>query len=164
MATGDSDVYLGTDVGKWGVEGAGIFFWLAEGEQNFFTPCVYTPNVQIFVENSNMGENLEKEFDPVTRPPSRPLAAGPSICHLSRGGGGEQGGDHNDHRNIAAISQCEPHSPNLTPPLEYGQSPLKHVIWKIPSVAVLDSSGGRRPHVGWRLQVARAVCARPSSL
>ena len=43
-----------------------------------------------------MGEKHEKKFDPLTRPPSRSLAAGPSICHLSPvtrdGGGGGWGG------------------------------------------------------------------------
>ena len=42
-----------------------------------------------------MGEKDEKNFDPLTPPPSRPLGAGPSICHSSLvtlGGGGVQGG------------------------------------------------------------------------
>ena len=62
------------------------------GAPKFFTPCVQTQNAQIFVENSNMGEKHEKNFDPMTQPPSQPLAAGPSICHLppvTRGGEGE---------------------------------------------------------------------------
>ena len=42
-----------------------------------------------------MGEKDEKNFDPLTPPPSRPLGAGPSICHSSLvtlGGGGSRGG------------------------------------------------------------------------
>ena len=41
-----------------------------------------------------MGEKDEKNFDPLTPPPSRPLGAGPSICHSSLvtlGGGGPGG-------------------------------------------------------------------------
>ena len=96
MASGESDIYFGTDVRKSGAKGAGIFFFcLPKGEKPFFsTPCVCTQNDRIFVENSNMCEKQEKNFDPLTRPPSQPLAAGPSICHLSlitRGGGGTHG-------------------------------------------------------------------------
>ena len=41
MASGESDIYFGTNVGKWGAEGAGIFFLGLEGEKVFFsTPCV----------------------------------------------------------------------------------------------------------------------------
>ena len=61
----------------------------------FLYPCVYTQNAQIFMENSNMDEK-QKKFDPLTRPPSQPLAAGPSICYLSlvtRGWGGGWGAD-----------------------------------------------------------------------
>ena len=48
-------------------------------------------NAQISVEGSNLGEKHETNPDPLTRPPGRPLAAGPSICHLSlEGGGGGQ--------------------------------------------------------------------------
>ena len=76
-------------------------FGLLKGKIFFPTPYVCTQNARIFVENSNMGEKLENFFrapDP-TRPPSRPLAAGPSICHLSPvtragglwGGGGRYG-------------------------------------------------------------------------
>ena len=46
-------MYFGRDVGKWGAEGAGNFFWPAEGGK-FFYPCVYTHNAQIFVENSKL--------------------------------------------------------------------------------------------------------------
>ena len=94
----------GTDVGKWGAKGVGNFFFgPAEGGNRFLTPCVYTQNVQIFVENSNTRGKHEKNFDPLTRPPSRPLAAGPAICPLSlvnRGGGGggwQRGGAHTAH-------------------------------------------------------------------
>ena len=89
IASGKSDIHSGTDVGKWGVKGK-IFLGLPKGEF-FSTPCVYAQSAQTFVENSNVGEQHEKTFDPLTPPPSRPLAAGPSICHLSpvtRGGGG----------------------------------------------------------------------------
>ena len=63
------------------------FVWPAEGG-NFFTPCIYTQNAQIFVEVSNVGEKHEKKFNPLIRPPSQPLTAGPFICHLSLEGGG----------------------------------------------------------------------------
>ena len=34
-------------------------------------------------------QSTKKNFDPLTQPPSRPLAAGPFICHpFTRGGGG----------------------------------------------------------------------------
>ena len=66
-------------------------FGLPKGENKSFYPtCLYTES-QIFVENSNAGEKHEKNFDLLTRPPSRPVAAGPSICQLSpvaRGGAG----------------------------------------------------------------------------
>ena len=62
--------------GKWG---EWHVFWHRCGA----CPCVYTPNAQSFVENSNVREKHQKNFDPLTRPPSRPLAAGPSIWHLS---------------------------------------------------------------------------------
>ena len=45
-------MYFGTDVGKGGVQGAGFFFLDLPKRD---TPCVYTLNAQIFVENSNMG-------------------------------------------------------------------------------------------------------------
>ena len=58
----------------------------------FFLPHVSTlKNAPIFVEHINAGEKHEEIFDPLTRPPSWPSAAGPSICHLSLsldGGGG----------------------------------------------------------------------------
>ena len=45
-----------------------------------------------------MGEKREKKIDPLTRSPSRALAAGISMCHSSLvtrggGGGGGLGGD-----------------------------------------------------------------------
>ena len=52
MASVESDIYFGTDVGKWGAEGAGFFFFgLPKGENVFFAPCVKNQNAQIFVEN-----------------------------------------------------------------------------------------------------------------
>eukprot|EP00670_Eutreptiella_braarudii_P019285 CAMPEP_0174349054 /NCGR_PEP_ID=MMETSP0811_2-20130205/5705_1 /TAXON_ID=73025 ORGANISM="Eutreptiella gymnastica-like, Strain CCMP1594" /NCGR_SAMPLE_ID=MMETSP0811_2 /ASSEMBLY_ACC=CAM_ASM_000667 /LENGTH=148 /DNA_ID=CAMNT_0015476155 /DNA_START=73 /DNA_END=516 /DNA_ORIENTATION=- len=37
---------------------------------------------------------MKIKFDPLTPPPSRPLAAGPSICHLSLREGGGRYGNH----------------------------------------------------------------------
>ena len=62
MASGESDIYFGTSVGKWGAEGAGNFFFLACLRKKIFTPRGYTQNAQIFVENPNMGEKHEKGF------------------------------------------------------------------------------------------------------
>ena len=39
-----------------------------------------------------MGEKHEKIFNPLPRPPSRPLAAGPSMCHSSLEGEGDRYG------------------------------------------------------------------------
>ena len=81
MASGEGDNGFGAD----------LFLAWRRGKLFFSIPCVCTQNAQIFAENSNVGEKHEKKFDPLTRPPSRPLAARPSICQLSpviRGGGG----------------------------------------------------------------------------
>ena len=91
MASGENDIYFGTDVGQWGAKGARIFFLACQRGKFFvFTQCVYTQNAATFVQTSNMGEKHETNFNPVARPPSRPLAAGLSMCHSSlvtRGGG-----------------------------------------------------------------------------
>ena len=47
MASGESYMYFGTGVGKWGAEGAGFFFLASRRGKCFFTPCVYTQNAQI---------------------------------------------------------------------------------------------------------------------
>ena len=65
----------------------------------FFPMCLYS-NAQIFVENSNLGEEHEKKI--------RPLAAGPSICHVSpvtRGGGGGVAGGGGNTGNTVSVSQ-----------------------------------------------------------
>ena len=96
MASGESDIYFGTDVGKWGAEGAGnFFFWPAKGVKIFSTPCVYPQNAQIFVENSNMGEKDEKFRPP---DPTFKSAIGCWPIHVSLvtrhsvGGGGSGAG------------------------------------------------------------------------
>jgi hypothetical protein len=61
MASGESDIYFGTDVGKWSAEGAANFVLAFRRGIFVFTPCVYTQNAQIFMENSNMGEKHEKK-------------------------------------------------------------------------------------------------------
>ena len=67
--------------------GWNFFLSPAEGEI-FSPPCVCTQNGPVFVQNSNVGEGHEnKTSDPLTRPPSRLLAAGPSICDPSLEGG-----------------------------------------------------------------------------
>ena len=82
MASGEGGIYFATDVGKWGAKGAGFFFSGLPTGENLFTPCVYTQDAGIFVESPNVREKHDKNFDLLTRPPSRPLAAGPSLCHL----------------------------------------------------------------------------------
>ena len=86
MGSGESDRNFGTDVGKWGAEGGGIFFGGAcrRGKKQFFHPmCLCSRCQNFFVENSKIGDKQGRHFDPLTRPPSRPLAAGPSIFHPS---------------------------------------------------------------------------------
>ena len=56
-----------------------IFLACRRGKRFFFAQWVCTQNAQIFVENSNAGEKHEKKFGPLPRPPSGPLAPGPSI-------------------------------------------------------------------------------------
>ena len=85
---GGSGMDLGTDVGKWGAEGAGKSCLASQKGKLFFYPRVCTENAEVFVENSNVGDKHENNSVPLTRPPSRPLAAGPSIRHLSLKGGG----------------------------------------------------------------------------
>ena len=86
-------VAYGTDVEKWCSKGAGNFYLACSRMKKNFIPFGYTHNAKIFMETSNLGEKHETNFDPLTRPPSWPLAAGPSACHLSsvtchsRGGG-----------------------------------------------------------------------------
>ena len=66
-ARGESDLYFGADVGKWGAKGASIFFFgLPNTGKKFFTPCVSPQNARNFVEKSNAGEKHEKNFDPLT--------------------------------------------------------------------------------------------------
>ena len=60
-----------------------IFSWPAEGESTFVYPRVYTQNARVFVENSNMSDKHDQNFDALPRPPRRPSAAGPSMCHPS---------------------------------------------------------------------------------
>ena len=38
MASGESDIYFGTDVGKWGAEGAGNFFLTCQRGKKSFSP------------------------------------------------------------------------------------------------------------------------------
>ena len=97
MASGESDVYFGTDVGKWGAEG-NFFFWLAEGGQFFFPyPLVCTQNAQIFVEISNMREKHDEKFRPPD-PTSKsafgcwPIHLSLVTCHSGWGRGGGWGG------------------------------------------------------------------------
>ena len=61
-----------------------------------FTPCVFTQNAPIFVQNSNVGEKHEKKLDPLTQPVGPWLLAHPSVtCHpitqVGPGGGGGAG-------------------------------------------------------------------------
>ena len=69
-----------------------FFFRLPKGEIFFPT---HVSRLKVLMENSNMGEKHETNLYSLTRPPSRPLAAGPSICHLSlvAWGRGGLGGD-----------------------------------------------------------------------
>ena len=39
MASGESDIYFGTDVGKWGAKGAKNFTWPGEGEKFCWPVC-----------------------------------------------------------------------------------------------------------------------------
>ena len=83
LASGKSDMYFGTDLGKWGAEGAGIFFWPAEGKF-FFPPTCLCSKCLDFCGEFKKGGKHEKIFDTLTRPPSRPLAAGhPSVTFHS---------------------------------------------------------------------------------
>ena len=105
---------------KGGAEGAGKLFWRAKGGKDFLfsPPCVCTQNAQIFVQNSNVGEGHEnKTSDPLTRPPSRLLAAGPSICHpsLEGGRGGPEAamreafrGSHPEDTGLEALTASRP--------------------------------------------------------
>ena len=79
MASGESDVHFGTDVGQGALKPA-------EGGQKLFYPMCLPSKCSHFVENSSVGE--KHHFDPLARPPSRPVAAGPSIFHLSLRVGG----------------------------------------------------------------------------
>ena len=45
-ARGESGIYFGTDVGKWGPEGAGNCFGLPKGETSFSTPGVPSQSAQ----------------------------------------------------------------------------------------------------------------------
>ena len=38
MASGESDIYFGTDVGKWGAEGAGNYFLTCQRGKKSFSP------------------------------------------------------------------------------------------------------------------------------
>ena len=44
MASGESDVYFGTDVGKWVAKGAGNFFFRSAkaAKKNFCSMCLYS--------------------------------------------------------------------------------------------------------------------------
>ena len=61
----------------WAPEVPDIFF-SADGRGKLFclTLCVYTQNIQIFVENSKMDEKHKKRILTPTRPPGRTLADG----------------------------------------------------------------------------------------
>ena len=92
---GESDMYFGTDVEKWGAEGAGFFpFFLPKGGGDFFQSHVCVLEILGFLgRNQIWVKNTEKNFDPLTRPPSRLLAAWlltrPSVtCHPSLEGAG----------------------------------------------------------------------------
>ena len=92
-------------VGGWAICHSGPIFWwgwwevgLSVTQVQFFgggggrlgyLSLRFLWRIQIWVKNT------KKSFDPLTRPPRRPFAAGPSIRHLSpvtRGGGGGGGG------------------------------------------------------------------------
>ena len=42
LASGETDIYFGTEVGKWGAKGTRNYFWPAEEGENFL------PHVSIF--------------------------------------------------------------------------------------------------------------------
>jgi hypothetical protein len=64
MASGESDMYFGTDVATWGAEGAGIFVLAYRRGGIFFYPFAYTQNARIFVGKSNTGEQHNKISTP----------------------------------------------------------------------------------------------------
>ena len=87
MANGESDIYLGTDVGKWGAKGAGNFLWPAEGGI-FFLPHVSIPKMLGFSWRIQMWVITTKKFRPPD--PTSKSACGCWPIHLSpvtRGGG-----------------------------------------------------------------------------
>ena len=65
MASGESDIYFGTEVGNWGA--ANFFLACQRRKKDFFLPLVPTlkkENAQIVVENSNVSEQHEKVSSP----------------------------------------------------------------------------------------------------
>ena len=79
-------------------------------EKNF-TPCAFTQNAQIVVENSDIGEKREKNFrppDPTSKSAlgCRPIHLSPVTCH-SKGGGGVARGGGTTMVITAACSQVE---------------------------------------------------------
>ena len=87
MASGGSDIYLGTDVGH--QRRRQIVFGLPKGKNFFSTPCVDTRNARIFVENSTTGGKTQKKIRPPD--PTSKSALGCWLIHLlpvTGGGGG----------------------------------------------------------------------------
>ena len=76
-----------------------FFNWPAEGGKIFSTPCVYTHNAQILWRIQVWVTNTNK-IDPLTRPASRPLAAGKNS--RSR----QQSGIYNVKHSLRELITC----------------------------------------------------------
>ena len=95
MASGESDIYFGTDVENWGAEWAGIF-WPAEGK-NCFLPHASILKMLRYSENRNMGGKPKKfrSRDPTSKSALGcwPIHLSPATCQLREGGRGSPEGD-----------------------------------------------------------------------